>query len=80
MSKQAVNYLLGELERLGYLERQADPDDRRSRRIALTPRGEQAGYTIRDAVREIERDWESQLGREPFAQLRNLLLDLNQLE
>src|SRR6201997_4060641 len=25
MSKQAVNYLLGQLERLGYLERRGDP-------------------------------------------------------
>ena len=39
ISKQALNYLLGELERLGYLERRVDPDDRRSKRIALTPRG-----------------------------------------
>jgi DNA-binding MarR family transcriptional regulator len=54
MSKQAVNYLLGELERLGYLERQADPGDRRSKRIVLTPRGERAAYTIRDAVRGLE--------------------------
>src|SRR5215510_8094513 len=29
MSKQALNYLLGELERLGYLERHADKDDLR---------------------------------------------------
>ena len=57
----------------------ADPDDRRSKRIALTTRGEQAAYTIRDAVRDIERDWEKQLGREPFARLRNLLIELNQL-
>src|SRR5262245_54407066 len=27
MSKQALNYLLGELERLGYLERRPDADD-----------------------------------------------------
>src|SRR5262245_55893541 len=27
MSKQSVNYLLGELERRGYLERKPDPDD-----------------------------------------------------
>jgi DNA-binding MarR family transcriptional regulator len=79
MSKQAVNYLLGELERLGYLERRADPDDRRSRRVALTRRGERAAHTIRDAVRELERDWERQLGRRRFAQLRSLLLELNQL-
>src|SRR5437763_2840064 len=79
ISKQALNYLLGELERLGYLERRADPDDLRSRRVALTRRGKAAAYTIRDAVREIERDWEKQLGRERFAQLRALLQELNQL-
>ena len=78
MSKQAVNYLLGELERLGYLDRRTDPDDRRSKRVALTRRGERAAHTIRDAVRELERDWEKQLGRESFSQLRNLLLELNQ--
>src|SRR3954453_12819389 len=78
MSKQAVNYLLRELERLGYLERRADPDDGRSKRVALTPRGERAAYTIRDAVREIEQDWEKQLGKKRFAQLRSLLLELNE--
>ena len=39
MSKQALNYMLGELERLGYLERLPDREDTRSKRIALTPRG-----------------------------------------
>src|SRR5690348_14112173 len=29
MSKQALNYLLRELERLGYLQRKPDPDDLR---------------------------------------------------
>ena len=78
MSKQAVNYLLGELERLGYLERRADPDDRRSKRVALTRRGERVGYTIRDAVSEIEREWAERLGPKRFAQLRDILVDLNQ--
>ncbi len=78
MSKQAVNYLLRELERLGYLERRPDPVDRRSRRIALTERGERAGHTIRDAVRELEQEWEARLGRERFAELRALLLELNE--
>jgi DNA-binding MarR family transcriptional regulator len=79
VSKQALNYLLGQLERLGYLERRADPGDRRSKRIALTPRGERAGRTIREAVMEVEREWEAQLGRDRFAELRSLLLELNQL-
>lgn len=79
MSKQAVNYLLGELERLGYLERRADPGDRRSKRIALTRRGTLAGHAIRDAVAEVERDWAARLGEERFGELRGLLLELNEL-
>ena len=39
VTKQALNYLLGDLERLGYLERHPDPDDLRSKLVALTPRG-----------------------------------------
>src|SRR6058998_2129757 len=79
ISKQALNYLLGELERLGYLERRADPDDLRSKRVALTPRGIAAVGVIREAVGEIETAWAQQLGAERFAQLRKLLLELNQL-
>src|ERR1043166_6826124 len=79
MSKQALNYLLGELERLGYLERRPDPDDLRSKRIALTRRGSSVVPVIRGAVAEVERDWAKQLGAERFDQLRALLLDLNRL-
>src|SRR5213083_1859648 len=79
ISKQALNYLLGELERRGYLERRPDPDDLRSKRVALTPRGASAIRVIREAVAELETAWAEQLGRKRFAQLRNVLLDLNQL-
>src|SRR3954451_23454936 len=47
MTKQAVNYLLGQLEGLGYVERRPDPDDQRSRRVHLTPRGRRAGPAMR---------------------------------
>ena len=79
ISKQALNYLLGELERLGYLERRTDPDDLRSKRIALTPRGIAAVCVIREAVGEVETAWAEQLGAERFDELRNLLLELNSL-
>ena len=79
ISKQALNYLLGELERLGYLERRPDPDDLRSKRIVLTPRGTSLIPLIREAVNEVETAWAKQLGPKRFAQLRSLLLDLNQL-
>src|SRR6266498_2126397 len=77
ISKQALNYLLGELERLDYLERQPDPDDLRSKRVALTRRGKSAVCVIREAVGEVETTWAQQLGPRRFAQLRDLLLDIN---
>ena len=79
ISKQALNYLLGELERLGYLERRPDPEDMRSRRIALTSRGIAAVGVIREAVAEVEAVWAEQLGPERFAELRELLVELNGL-
>jgi DNA-binding MarR family transcriptional regulator len=79
ISKQALNYLLGELERLGYIERRQHPDDLRSKRILLTPRGTSAVRVIRDAVGEVETTWTEQLGPKRFAQLRDLLLELTQL-
>jgi DNA-binding MarR family transcriptional regulator len=79
ISKQALNYQLGQLERLGYLERQQDPDDLRSKRIGLTQRGYAAIPVIREAVTEVEATWAQQLGPERFTELRNLLTELNQL-
>src|SRR5215207_9564882 len=79
ISKQALNYLLGELERLQYLRRQPDPDDLRSKRVALTERGASAIRVIREAVAEVETAWAQQLGLERFAQFRAVLLELNKL-
>ena len=79
MSKQALNYQLGQLERLGYLERRPDPDDLRSKRIVLTPRAESAVPVIRDAVAEVEADWARALGPERFGELREVLIELNAL-
>jgi len=77
MTKQALNYLLGNLQRLGYLERRPDPGDRRARRIALTNRGRALIPVIRGAVEETEREWAAALGDDRFGQLRELLVELN---
>jgi DNA-binding MarR family transcriptional regulator len=77
MTKQATNYLLGELERLGYLVREGDPQDRRSKRIGLTARGVDAARNIRKTVRQVEADLERELGAEDFTRLRRLLVELN---
>jgi DNA-binding MarR family transcriptional regulator len=76
MTKQALNYLLGQLEQLGYLTRETDSNDQRSKRIRLTPRGHAAVSAIREIVREVETEWEQQLGARKFAQLRDLLTQL----
>jgi DNA-binding MarR family transcriptional regulator len=78
VSKQSINHLLGQLERLGYLERRDDPDDLRARRIHLTARGRSVALVIREAVREVERDWERRLGSKRLALLRELLLELRE--
>ncbi|HYB25494.1 MAG TPA: MarR family transcriptional regulator [Solirubrobacteraceae bacterium] len=77
MSKQALNYLLGQLEQLGYLTREADNGDQRSKRIRLTPRGRAAIEAIREIVGEVEAEWQEQLGPRKFAQLRALLAQLH---
>lgn len=78
MSKQALNYLLGQLEGFGYLEREQDPDDLRSKRIVLTDRGRSLVPVIREAVGEVETAWSEKLGPERFAELRQLLVELNE--
>ncbi|MGH2885783.1 MAG: MarR family winged helix-turn-helix transcriptional regulator [Solirubrobacteraceae bacterium] len=77
MTRQAMGYLLGQLEQLDYLTRKDDPDDQRSKRINLTERGYAAAQTIRQAIREIEADLETELGPKQFAELRQLLVKLN---
>ena len=79
ISKQALNYLLRALEHLGYLEREAHPDDLRSKRIVLTERGVAAIEVIRQAVAELETVWAAQLGTARFHELRDLLLELNRV-
>lgn len=76
MTKQALNYLLGQLEGLGYLTRETDSDDQRSKRIRLTSRGRAATNAIYEIVQEVEIDWERQLGARKFGQLRRLLTQL----
>jgi DNA-binding MarR family transcriptional regulator len=77
MTKQALNYLLRQLEQLGYLTLVSDQQDQRSKRIELTERGVAAAKNIRATVRRIEREWERELGNEEFGRLRELLVALN---
>jgi DNA-binding MarR family transcriptional regulator len=76
MTKQALNYLLGQLQQLGYLTRETDQDDQRFKRVRLTPRGHAAIQAIREIVQDVQNEWEQELGPRKFAQLRDLLTQL----
>jgi DNA-binding MarR family transcriptional regulator len=77
MTKQALNYLLGQMERLGYLMRVEDEADQRVKRIRLTPRGREASAAMREVVLEMEAEWAQKLGPRRFAELRELLAELD---
>jgi len=74
MSKQAMNQLLRSLEGFGYLERSDAPDEGRARMVRLTKRGRAAYAKAHEILRDIEREWSSELGPRQFAQLKELLL------
>jgi DNA-binding MarR family transcriptional regulator len=77
LTRQAMNYLLGQLESLGYIERRPDEDDRRGSRVHATERGEQLITVGRAAVRALEDEWAGALGPQDLETLRDILTRLN---
>lgn len=73
ISKQAMNQLLGSLENYGYVARSSDPNEGRARIVRFTKRGHAAYAKVHDILRDIEREWRSELGAQSFTQLKELL-------
>jgi DNA-binding MarR family transcriptional regulator len=76
MTKQSMNYLLGELEDRGYLERRQTATDGRSREIFLTSRGKRLVEVMRSSVRETEETWRRLLGKDRFGEMKSSLMDV----
>jgi len=76
MSKQAMAELVLEAERLGYLQRSADPTDGRSKIIEFTDKGWAAVDVALKALREIETELAQRLGESTVRRLRKTLLDI----
>jgi DNA-binding MarR family transcriptional regulator len=79
MTKQAMNYLLTQMQQLGYVVRREDPGNQRSKRVHLTKRGHAAFRTVRETVAQLEAEWSDEFGAKRFVQLRELLTQLNEL-
>jgi len=75
MTKQAMNYLLGQLEARGYIERRAERGSNR-RLVFLTDRGWRVRETILAVVTEVEAEWASVLGQRRFDDFMHTLRQL----
>ena len=76
VTKQAMNYVIGELEKLGYMERRrARPGGRRL--VYLTRRGRQVFAAIWTAQKELQAEWAAVLGRRQFAAFMDALRRLS---
>lgn len=79
MTKQAMNYLLGELEDRGYIERRAEKG-RRTVLIHLTPRGWLFFETQWAAMKQLEDEWAAVIGKKRFEQFLGTLRRLSTSE
>jgi DNA-binding MarR family transcriptional regulator len=79
LTKQAMNYLIGELEKCGYLERRlGEKGDRRL--IHLTRRGWLVFETIWKTQIQLEKEWEKRLGKRRFEELMAALRELSEVD
>ena len=76
MTRQAMNYVLADLERRGYIERRAGASAA-ARVVRMTDRGWHMVPLIRRCVAAIEEEWAAHLGARRFNALRETLHDLS---
>ncbi|HET6379937.1 MAG TPA: MarR family transcriptional regulator [candidate division Zixibacteria bacterium] len=74
ITKASLGELVDELERLGYVQRRADPTDRRAKLVVPTPAAREVAALVRRVNERIERRYRRQFGDELYATLRGALL------
>jgi DNA-binding MarR family transcriptional regulator len=79
ITKQSINDLLGDLERMGYLERRPDPADARARLVHLTPLGRRLERIVRREARGAEQEIADALGGPRFEEFRRTLIEVTAL-
>jgi DNA-binding MarR family transcriptional regulator len=75
VTQQAASKAVVDLERRGYVRREADPDDGRARRVALTDRGEAAIDAGRRHRAAVEAELADRLGPRRVEEARRTLVD-----
>lgn len=69
ITPQAVGELVDDLERLGYVVRRPDPNDRRAKRIVLTKRGLNCVAAALEVIADLEAELAELLGVDALAEL-----------
>ena len=71
--KQTMTQAVEELERLGYVERRPDPNDRRARLVFLTERGKGVRPIAMATGRLVDERWSEIAGSEEIEQIKHAL-------
>jgi DNA-binding MarR family transcriptional regulator len=78
-TKQSVGEAVGDLERLGFVERIPDPADGRAKIIRLTPHGADAMAAAEEIFEDIEGRLARELGHDDFHAFRETLMRVHEL-
>ncbi|MCP2252551.1 DNA-binding transcriptional regulator, MarR family [Prauserella aidingensis] len=73
VTPQAIGQTLAELEDMGYVRREPDPADQRSRRVFWAERGLRAGAALEEHYASTERRWAAAVGDDRLDSTRTLL-------
>lgn len=77
VSKQSISAIAKELESLGYLRREADPEDARQLVLRFTERGEQLMHDATGSLDELEAELTSIVGQAAYEKLSATLAKLH---
>jgi DNA-binding MarR family transcriptional regulator len=76
ITKQAVSKLVDDLEAVGVLTREPDPEDARARRVQFTKRGKEGFFEGLTVLRGLEQELAGWVGNKRMKQLRTTLLTI----
>jgi DNA-binding MarR family transcriptional regulator len=73
LTKATVVHAVDELERLGYVRREADPADGRAKLVVPTARARVAERTAREVIADMRTAWATLMGEDELAALESAL-------
>jgi len=76
VTKQAAAKTITALQQLGYVQREANPEDKRRKRLRVTPRGHEMTAIGEAAFDDVRARWAAQIGDAPLQALEAHLEEL----